>query len=52
MEPFEIRALPELEMRELEAMDAPDWWTGFQKGVEITIATLVFSAATAASAAT
>lgn len=52
MEPFEIRAPPELEMHELEAMDAPGWWTGFQKGVEITTATLVSSAAIAASAAT
>lgn len=52
MESFEIQALPELEMQELEAMDAPGWWTGFQEGVKITIASLVFSAATAASAAT
>ncbi|WKD58607.1 daptide-type RiPP [Corynebacterium caspium] len=44
--------LLELDMQELEPMDAPGWWTGFQKGVEITVATLVFSVATAASAAT
>lgn len=49
MESFEIGAFPELEMQELEVMDAPGWWTGFQKGVEITIATLVFSAATVAT---
>ncbi|PYF98938.1 hypothetical protein SAMN05216184_11077 [Georgenia satyanarayanai] len=41
--------LVELGMQELEPMDALGWWTGFQEGVKITIATLVFSAATAAT---
>lgn len=37
----------ELDMQELEPMDAPGWWSGFKEGTKITIATLVFSAATA-----
>jgi len=42
-----IEPVLELGMQELEPMDALGWWTGFQEGVKITIATLVFSAATA-----
>lgn len=39
----------ELGMQELEPMDALGWWTGFQEGVKITIATLVFSGVTVAA---
>lgn len=45
----DFEPMVELGMQELEPMDALGWWTGFQEGVKITIATLVFSAATAAA---
>lgn len=47
MESFKFEAFPELEMQELEAMEAPGWWSGFKGGMQITIATLAFSVAAA-----
>ncbi|WP_316247662.1 daptide-type RiPP [Nonomuraea sp. PA05] len=42
----------ELGMQELEAMDAPGFWSGFKQGVVITVGTLVFASAIASAAAT
>ncbi|MET7337419.1 daptide-type RiPP [Nonomuraea sp. NPDC005650] len=40
----------ELGMQELEAMDAPGFWSGFKQGVAITLGTLVFASAVASAA--
>lgn len=40
----------ELGMQELEAMDAPGFWSGFKQGVVLTLGTLAFASAVASAA--
>lgn len=40
----------ELGMQELESMDAPGFWSGFKRGIVVTVGTLVFASAIASAA--
>ncbi len=43
---FDDSFVDELDFQELEALDAPGWYSGFKDGVIITAATVAVAAAT------